>query len=366
MATTGLEITINDSIRVLDEEDRYLAEIPEARLQAVFAAPDGLIPIVEAIEQLVRQFIPDMSTAKGRAEVRSLAHKVTRSKTFLDDLGKGLVADLKDLPKRIDANRKTMRDRLESLAAEARQPLTDYEERIEEFQNRLKMLADMPVQYTHSSSAEIKRGIDKLADMPTSAAQWEEFQPQAEELKTRTLQTLGDMHRAKWQSEQEAAELARLRAESAVRDHQNAIRKAQEDARAQADARAKQEREAAAYREEQAKLQAEVDRKRAVEAEARLAEAKRLSEERERKHAEEVKAASERAAADAKAADEAAEAKRKADHEHFRTINSEVAADLEKVIEAAAYAGDVTNIALARSITIAIVKRQVRHTTITY
>jgi hypothetical protein len=363
MATTGLEITINDSIRVLDEEDRYLAEIPEARLQAVFAAPDGLVPIVEAIEPLVRQFTPDMSTAKGRTAVRSLAHKVTRSKTFLDDLGKGLVADLKALPKRIDDNRKVMRDRLEALAVEARQPLTDYEERIEEYQNRLKMLADMPVQYTHSTSAEIKRGIDKLAEMPTSAAQWEEFQPQAEELKTRTLQTLGDMHRAKWQSEQEAAELARLRDEKAERDRQDAIRKAQEDAREQAEARLKQEREAAAYREEQAKLQAEVDRKRAVEAESRLAEAKRLSEERDRRHAEEVKAAAERAAADAKAAEDAAEAKRKADREHFRLVNSEVAEDVAKAIFDS---GVEKPNEIARAIVIAIVKNQVRHTTITY
>lgn len=73
-------------------------------------------------------FVPDITTAKGRKEIASLAYKVAQTKTYLDGLGKDLVAELKEIPKLIDANRKTVRDRLDELKAKARQPLTDYEE----------------------------------------------------------------------------------------------------------------------------------------------------------------------------------------------------------------------------------------------
>ncbi|OCS62006.1 hypothetical protein BBZ50_02590 [Escherichia coli] len=50
-------------------------------------------------------FVPDITTAKGRKEIASLAYKVAQTKTYLDGLGKDLVAELKEIPKLIDANR---------------------------------------------------------------------------------------------------------------------------------------------------------------------------------------------------------------------------------------------------------------------
>ncbi len=413
---------ISNEIQVVEEEDRYLAEIPEARLQAVFAAPDGLIPIVETIENLVRQFTPDISTAKGREKVRSLAYKVTRSKTFLDELGKGLVADLKELPKRIDANRKVMRDRLDSLAEEARRPLTEYEERIEAHQNRLKMIADMPSVYSCEPSAEIAKAIEKLQHMPTGAAQWEEFQQDAINFQTDTLKTLNEMFIAKKRAEDEAAELERLRAAAAERERQDAIRKAAEEARAQAQReeadRQRMEREAAAHREADAKRRQEEAERQAREAEARLAEAKRLSDAREAEYQRQKADAElyEKAIAEVRALPEVGASfmqrtfgvtyaraialldkmesagiispaestgKRKVlllnstvqtestpqpeapkptpDREHFRQVNSEVAKDIEAVIVDACSNQDI-----ARAVVIAIAKGKIRHTTITY
>ncbi|EGT6367902.1 cell envelope biogenesis protein TolA, partial [Escherichia coli] len=53
-------------------------------------------------------FVPDITTAKGRKEIAYLAYKVAQTKTYLDGLGKDLVAELKEIPKLIDANRKTV------------------------------------------------------------------------------------------------------------------------------------------------------------------------------------------------------------------------------------------------------------------
>ncbi|EES5368095.1 cell envelope biogenesis protein TolA, partial [Escherichia coli] len=37
-------------------------------------------------------FVPDITTAKGRKEIAYLAYKVAQTKTYLDGLGKDLVA----------------------------------------------------------------------------------------------------------------------------------------------------------------------------------------------------------------------------------------------------------------------------------
>jgi hypothetical protein len=51
---------------------------------------------------------------QGREAIASMEYKVARSKTALDDGGKKLVADLKQIPKKIDAERKRVRDPLDA------------------------------------------------------------------------------------------------------------------------------------------------------------------------------------------------------------------------------------------------------------
>lgn len=105
-----------------------LVVIEKANAMTVFQSADQIEEILQKVEREVMSFVPDITTAKGRKEIASLAYKVAQTKTYLDGLGKDLVAELKEIPKLIDANRKTVRDRLDELKARARQPLTDYEE----------------------------------------------------------------------------------------------------------------------------------------------------------------------------------------------------------------------------------------------
>ena len=62
--------------------------------------------------------MPDVTTKKGRDAIASIAHKVARSKTALDNIGKELVAELKDVPKKIDAERKRIADEAAAVKAE--------------------------------------------------------------------------------------------------------------------------------------------------------------------------------------------------------------------------------------------------------
>ena len=88
---------------------------------------DGVKPIIEAIRDKATDFEADASTVKGRKEIASMAAKVSRSKTFLDGIGKELVADWKAKAKVVDISRRTIRDELDKLKEEIRKPLTDWE-----------------------------------------------------------------------------------------------------------------------------------------------------------------------------------------------------------------------------------------------
>ena len=89
----------------------------------------GTEDLISRIEEEARSVLPDVSTPKGRKAVASNASKVARSKTYLDGLGKELVASLKQQSKLIDEERRRMRTRLSELKTEVRRPLTDFENR---------------------------------------------------------------------------------------------------------------------------------------------------------------------------------------------------------------------------------------------
>lgn len=108
-------------------EQKELVVIEQANVLTVFTKQDQMEPILERIFSEARSMVPDTSTAKGRAAIASLAYKVAQTKTYLDGLGKDLVSEMKKLPAVVDESRRNMRDKLDALKDEVRQPLTDWE-----------------------------------------------------------------------------------------------------------------------------------------------------------------------------------------------------------------------------------------------
>jgi len=91
----------------------------------VFSQSNGLDPYLQHIRAEIDAFPgADVATAKGRKEYAAIAYRVARSKTAIDAMGKELVSELKDLPKKIDAERKRVRNILDAWRDEVRQPLT--------------------------------------------------------------------------------------------------------------------------------------------------------------------------------------------------------------------------------------------------
>ncbi len=294
---------------------------PDA-LQAAFSAPDddGLQRLLNQIKAGATGEVPDLTTAKGRARIASLAAKVASSKTTIDKFGKNLGADMRAQINAINARRNVATEFLDNLKAEVRAPLTEWEEsekkRISGHEKTIADIKDCVVS-ADEPSAHIERAISHLRSFDTGEAM-QEFQKQAEDAKSATLLILNDRLTAAKDREQQQAELAKLRAEAEER------RKADE-------ARALAEAEATKAAEEKAAA----ERRKEAEAKA-IADAAEQAREDERRKAEQAaaenKARVEKAEADAI---EAARRAEKAEEDAKTTASLAVARERAEAVERA-------------------------------
>lgn len=319
-------------------------EAVQANPLAVFTAENGLDPYLAKIKEEVDVFVPDMETGKGRKEIASLARKIARSKTALDNIGKDLKASIMEQPKQIDAERRRAREILEGWQAQVRAPLTEFEEaekaRIAEIQNRINEITALPDQVKeHGASSEII--AKKIEEITAEQFDYQELQSDADASKFVTIQKLTALKAEVEKAELEAkeAEIKRLEAEKKAQAEREAQIKAEAEARAQA------EIEEAKRKAEQEKLDAERTAKEAAEkAKAeyeasilRAKEAERLAGERAKQAEENAKLEAQRAveAEKRRVAREAqdladAEAQRKASEDNQRRVNREA---LDSMIE---------------------------------
>lgn len=287
---------------------------------AVFKEDQGLDPYLKTIRQEVDAFLaepPSLDTNKGRQAYASMAHKIARSKTAIDGVGKELVADLKELPKKIDAERKRWRDTLDGWRDEVRGPLNEWEAADEARRARHGQAVDL-LRWTAADldeldSTELKERL-ATAEATKVDESWEEYEAEAHRVKEVTVSTLRVAVQKREQYEAEQAELARLRAEQEAREQkereQRIAREAEERARREADERAQAEREAAARREQEAKDAAERREREHQEALAKAQRDAELAAQRERERHEAQQRHQQEEAA-----------RRQADKEHRARVN---------------------------------------------
>lgn len=334
-----------------DVPSTELVAIDPANALVVFTTPNAIDPLLERIRAEIDGFTPDISTATGRKAVASMAYKVARAKTYLDDAGKRLADQQKEIPKKIDATRKRIRDTLDSWRDEVRKPLTEWEtaenDRIKKHQDAIAAIR------------ALAEGAERTADQLRSALSQaeividqscEEFASEYALAKDHALTVLRSQLDRRLAHDAEQAELAKLRAEAEERKRKereeqiarDAADRARREAEAKAEAEkkaaedaARREREAAERRELELKLQAEAAERRAAEAEAK---AKRDAEA-------------------AIAREKAETAAREADKAHRTTVNR---AAMQALVEAGI--GEES----ARTVIELIAKRKVPHVSISY
>lgn len=298
-----------------------LVVIEKKNAMAVFTNNDQLDPLIEAIEKEARSLVPDVTTKKGRDAIASMAHKVARSKTYIDNAGKDLVADLKALPKQIDESRRVVRERLDALKDEVRRPLTEWEaeqaliaaEKAAE-EERLRIEAEQKaalealrkqVEVDHEMALLMDKDIDReRADKAAEAerqriAREEEIARQAEE-----------------KAKREAAEKAQREIDAAAAREREAIlaKERAERERIEAQQRAEREQREAAER-------AEREKQAAVEAERRKAQEEADRIRREAEQREQARLAEEKRKADE-------QARREADVKHRKAVGTEIVKSL--------------------------------------
>ncbi|MFP5512446.1 MAG: hypothetical protein ACLGJC_05125 [Alphaproteobacteria bacterium] len=283
-------------------------------------APGGVDKILDSLEAEVRASAKalDISTAKGRKEVASLAYKVARSKTALDDMGKELVSSIKAQANAIDADRRTVRDRLDKLRDEVRKPLDEFEAaeaaRIKAHEDGIHAIDCLGMPGAVVTTDAIAARLEEARAIDTSGFQ--EFTKRAEDAKAGAIAKLTAALEESQKRDAERAELERLRqeaAERAAREEAERIEREAKEREERAAEQARREAEEKARREaEEADRRAAAERER-VERERAEAEERAAQAERDRQDAEQrAKEAEERAERDRIEAERRAEEERKA------------------------------------------------------
>ena len=257
---------------------------PDTKAAAIFS-DNNLKTILGRIEEEVLKFEPDLKTATSRKEIASIAHKVSRSKTFIDDKGKELTEDWRKKVGEINEHRKEAKEFLDNLKAKVRAPLTKFEEdekvRVKTYRDKIQLIqswGDRLFNLTLSSD-EVSKNISNIETEVVDEG-WQEFEEEGLKAKEDALEMAKQCLQDVIKKEQEAEELAQLRKEADERkrkDHEEKIaREAAEKAKREAEEKAALE--AKKLQEEKDKLEKE---KEESEKRAREFEARKIQEEKD-------------------------------------------------------------------------------------
>lgn len=342
---------------------------PKEKALQVFQTERGLDPYLKHIRDQIDTFVPDVTTRKGREAIASIAYTVARSKTALDNRGKELVSELKEIPKLIDAERKRMRETLDAWQEEVRRPLNEWQAAEDARVDRHReVIAHLENTDTAGMSASLIGARIQDLDSCEINEEMEEFEAEAHRAKAASLATLRAALTAQEKVEADQRELEERRAADAKREQEEREARIAQQA---ADAVRKQAEESATAI--QRELEAEKARSRKAEedriATEQQAERDRIAAE-QRAEVERVASVrrAEEAAENARNAElrrqqeEAAEARRQqqareADKAHKGAVNR---AALEAFI-----AGGMPEACAKQAVTL-IAKRLIPAVTITY
>ena len=338
----------------------------------------GLDSVLKEIDEKARSVILEgVETAKDRGNIRAIASKVSRAKTFVQKIGTKNTEEYRVLTKESNSERDRGVAFLQELQNDIRKPLTEYEDAEKKakqlIENRIGFLSDCALfEIGEPDSEEIRCHLSDLEE--GYKIDWEEdVIDRASYAYDRAKSKLGQMleHRLKYESDQkELTELRESQAAQAKKDEEERIRKeAADKATKDAEEKAKTERESS-EKAAADKLAAEQEKTRRLEQDKKDAKDREEKVESDRIDAEmkadqdkrnAVQAEKDRVAAKDKREKEETE-KREANKKHREKINSEVKEAIIKYAEIT----DPETRARIRSIIEAIARGEIPNITISY
>jgi hypothetical protein len=369
-----------------DDKKALIAPLRALRKEDIFTDTAKTV-FLTLIKDEVASFTPDISTEKGREEIKANGRKIAKIRNRIEDVKKTVTEQWRVKTNEVNAQARDIKAQLEALEELALKPLTDFQNaekaRIEAHEAKISEIE----YYTKQNIIDIATAKQFLTSIePLINRDWQEFKDRADRAynlsKTYINEQLARLQEIARQ-QAELAELNRKAEEARQKEREEQIRRdAEEKARKEAEAKAEAERQAILRAEEekrqnelrlQREAQAKIDAERIAkerEAQAKLdAERKKAQEEKEAFEKEVARQKAEvdriRREADEKALRERQEAerveaeraRREADLEHRKKINN-------KAVEDLLLCG--VNKQQAISIVTAIAKNQISNITITY
>lgn len=304
-------------------------EKPE--LMEMYSQKGGMKPVLDRLKEVAMDFTVDLSTQKGRDLVASQAYAVSKSKTFLENLGKEITQDWREKTTRVNSTKNDIKAFCDELRDEIRKPLTEYEalekKKVAELKAKLKKITDLKYELTKDSElSTLKEELAKLEAMDVENDSWGEVEFEAFKSISHSIKHLKTCISDREKFDEDQAELKRLKDEAEKRAKEDKIREEKEaeekriaDAKIKEEARIAQEKkdeearikkakdDEAAKKEEEKRIalekkdkeqKAEIDR---INKEKQDAKDKEESERKQKEQAQKDKIESDKRAKDAEA-----------------------------------------------------------------
>lgn len=225
----------------MERGDIQCTSIEAAR--ELFLTPGALRPFVEMIEADARGLVADVNTRDGRKQIVDNCKWLKKVTNRFDDFRKNIVAELKEMPKKVDENGRIARVYLENVHADLMRPIVEIEQREE----KLRILADRPNILTAADAATLARELAEAQAMDDSAEEWKESTATAKAVKIGLVEALEALLEKRKAHEAELAEFEahkKAKAEQELRERieretREKIEREQAEKEAAAEARAK-------------------------------------------------------------------------------------------------------------------------------
>lgn len=216
-----------NAVTKIEAAGTHIATVVEQTPVIVLTDHDQRDAFYAHIQREVDAFQPDVSTEKGRKEIKSFAYKITRTKTAIDDAGKKLNEEARARINAVDAERRVVKEKLDALAKEVRRPLTEWEEaeekRIDECRAVIERIKASAVVTIEDTAATVRARGAEVWNTAIDADRFGDMLAEATATKEMAVSSLKSAMARLAQEEADKAELERLRAEAAEREERDRI-----------------------------------------------------------------------------------------------------------------------------------------------
>ena len=221
-------------------EIAYTVDIPAKMKADEFQNPDFFTKVEELVKSAIKEAGEfDPSNEDDRARAKSLALKISKTKTALEEKGKAITADWRAKIDGVNKTRNRFVSLLDGLRDEVRGPAIEFEKKLkaqeDEYKSRIADIRSLGEVAIDANSASIKQRLSSL-DAIVVDDTWGEYQTAATDAKASSIVALNKALTITEEREAQAAELEQLKrqqaANAATPDDEHPIEKAVEATKA--------------------------------------------------------------------------------------------------------------------------------------